>query len=613
MSISTTYNYNVPGNFVYDNTKIQVTGSLAQLLIGNAPGLTFTQNYSSSTGFTFSSTFTEFTGGVARQKDNRPSGFLAYYAWTSALGGSGLDGNYGTTTVGVSAFGGVPTVTGGFLDLTGSSNKSVVLANASTYGLVNIGTLAFRFKPNYSGAPAVAQYLVASAAANGSLTNYFALRHVNGTAHLFVEVYSSGGVGIGTLTNLDIGAFSPTAGTTYDFVFQLDVTNGATKLFINGVQLGTTNASTGTRTAPNVMNVGHDTFGVGATSPEMSFKNLSLYNVVVAPANCFLLQDNIYMADTVTLPTFSYPGPAGHIQSWTSLAITDTNGPKYSINSLYWNGSAWVSSDGTYAQSASSALTIANIATLPVSDTVVVKAAWQASNTTQMSADNWLLTYVGQSYPTTDPSIVPAAGIPMDTLFNFVTVSSASGSDGVQFYLTLDSAPKYWNGSAWVTSDTTYAQTNSAATILANVGSLPISLGASVKAFALLHSATGATTPTLTSLSLTYNYFDPKPTGPNICQVFGYIVDVLGNPIVGAKLHVTNPAYFNNQGLFVAPTTVSATSTSIGYVDMNLEETATVGVALNWSVVYPAGTTVQLGASQVPNAVNQNLALLTFS
>lgn len=596
--ITTSYNYSSGSGFQYDSSKIGFSGGTAKLLATNNPGLVFSQNYASGTGFTYNASNTEFVGGVLRQKAQAPAGLAAYAAWDSFL-----NINYGTGGSIVTAFNGAA-VAAGVLNLTGATVKYVQLP--VDYVMGNIGTIAFQYKPNYSGNPGGNQIMYG----NIGPTNYFALLHSQSVGHLQLTITNSAGSAI--INAFNFGTWNPTAGTTYTFVLQFDITNGATKLFLNGVQFGSTIATTGSRTASASAWVGSD--GTPADgNANFSISGFAIYSTIVGPAGLTPLSDNNYIADTITFPTFSYSG-LGHILAYTAAAVTDTNAPGYILNGRYWDGFAWVTSNNTYAQTASAANVVANIASLPLSDTVVVKMITATSINTRMSASLFSITYTGQIYPLSNPTISPTLPLTLDQLTSFVAVSSASGSDAVQFYLLIGGTNYYWSGSAWVVSDATFAQSNTAADILANAATLPIEDGVYFTPYALLHSASGLTTPTLTSLTIVYDYFGPEPVGPNVCTVFGYILDEAKNIVAGAKVTVNNPTTFFNQGIVEAQGPLVATTNSLGYFEITLAETETVSKKLTWTVVYP-GTrgNFSFGKTTIPNSPTINFIDLEFS
>lgn len=599
--ITTTYAFGSGSGFNFDSSKIGFNGTLADLILQDTPEV-FTQNYAASTGFTFNASNTEFTAGVMRQKNQVPANLAAYAAWNTFL-----NVNYGSSTLTVTAFNSAA-VSGGFLDLTGSTNKYVQLPDAYIVG--NQATLAFIIKPNYSGNPSVYQIIYG----NGTFpVNYFALYH-SPAGTLSLDVYDSAGAAI--ISGVSFGTWVPVSGASYEMVLQVDVTNGATKLFIDGVQFGSTIASIGVRTTALSAFVGRD--GTNSGNADFSIKSFAIYSAVVGPASITPLADSIYVADIITFPTFTY-ALAANLVAFTAATITDVNSPTYALNSKWWNGSMWTTSNLTAAQSNSAAQIVANIATFPASNTVII-TAFTSNAAVQQSFSLFNLNYTGLLYPTTNPSISPNIPLTLDQITQFITNFSASGSDGVKWFLRLNSSNFWWNGAAWAASNGTYAQANIDTDIADNIASLPVTLGVFFTPFALLHSADGLTTPTLTSLTLTYDFFGERPGGPNLCTVFGYIIDESDNVVPGATVKVLNPTTVLNQGLVMAQGYLTVISDSIGYFSITLAETTTIDALLTFSVTYP--TTVSksvgnnaytFGNAKVPNTPEANITSLVFS
>lgn len=110
-------------------------------------------------------------------------------------------------------------------------------------------------------------------------------------------------------------------------------------------------------------------------------------------------------------------------------------------------------------------------------------------------------TMPASKYLTSDSTIQLTTGITISTLTGFDAVTYASGSDAVKFHFDVGGTKKYWNGSAWATSDGTYAQSNTVAEVETNKASFPAGV---VKPIAVLHSADGSTTPSISSVLLNY-------------------------------------------------------------------------------------------------------------
>lgn len=616
MSLTQTINYTTSGNFTFDSSQVQFNGSNASLKLIALTSQTFSQALSSSSGFTLNASNTQITGGVLSQINQAPATLAVYAAWDSFL-----NANYGSDGLTVTAFNGAA-VTGGVLNLVnGTSNKYVQLP--STYVMGNIGTIAFSYKPSYSGNPGTNQIMYGNIGPN----NYFALLHSQSVGHLQLTITNSTGTAI--INAFNFGTWSPVSGTTYVIVLQFDITNGATKLFLNGVQFGSTIATTGTRTASASAWVGSD--GTPADgNPNFSIGGFALYTSIVGPTGITPLNDNNFLADAITFPTFSYPG-VGSITSWTGFTTaSDVNSPGYILNGLYFNGSSWVSSDNSYAQSNPKATVAANIATLPPSNTLVVKVITINNNSAGMSITGPLVvTYTGQIYPQTNPTIVNNSGIDADLLISFASTYSEAGSDLVQMVLVVGGQDKYWNGSAWANSSG-YSQSNTPVVLAANVGSLDLTGGALVLLKVYLHSATGATTPNITNASISYDFEDPVVAEPARCIVYAFLNDFIAllgtNSGTTLIVELTTPFVYGSR--IIAAYTRVFTVNAIGYVQTTpayletAESTAFDGIVetqtLNLSpykftIAYTsngeAKTLVQQNV-QVPNALSVNLATL---
>lgn len=602
--ITTSYNYSSGSGFVYDNTKIGFGSGHANLILVPDPGKTFTPTISASS---YDATELEYAAGVLRQLDKRPANATYYAAFTAML-----NANWGNGSLVVSPSNGAA-ISGGFLNLTGSTNKYVTFDPVANADSLQTGTVEIVVKPNYSGTPTDNQnfYFVSSAALNAH--NAITIQHAS-TGQLYFILYD----GSGLFTFVSGVAWSPVAGTSYTIRIKWDGNAGANSIAVDGVQTAS-NATTFTRSgAVAYGTIGGPTDGTPGNA-NFSVSNLSVYSTAVSPASP-VLSPTIYLDATATLPLFTYAG-AGALQAFTASTIVNTNAVRYILNGKYWNGSAWVTSDLSYTQACSAALVMANIATLPALGTLQVLALYQGGSV-QASLASLSVTYTGQTYPIDNPSIAPNTPLSMDQMSRFVAVTAAAGSDAVQFYLLIGSTRYWWDGFVWGVSDGTLAQSNSAGDIQDNADQLPITTGAFVTPYALLHSASGVTTPSITSLLVTYDYFGPEPSGPNFCTVFGYIINETGSVVPGAKVTITNPTTFFNSGLVEAQGAFTVTADSTGYFSITLAETTTVSRLLTWTVVYPAtdgrtsggtpNTAYTFGRTMIPNQPSANIADLTF-
>lgn len=90
-----------------------------------------------------------------------------------------------------------------------------------------------------------------SAGVYGSPANLIQFYHESSTGNLILQVTNTIGSNI---VNQSFGNWNPTVWVTYEILVNIDVTNGFNQVFINGVQKGTTNTSTGSRSSGSIPN-----------------------------------------------------------------------------------------------------------------------------------------------------------------------------------------------------------------------------------------------------------------------------------------------------------------------------------------------------------------------
>lgn len=532
-------NYSVPGNFSYDLSLIEFVGVRAMLKLLTAPEV-FTQPFTSATGFTYDSSKSEFIGGVLRQKDQRPTG--AIFAANFNLG---LNSNWDNL---VPTLIGTPSIVAGKLDCLGAeANTTARYSSASVGSIGNKITVRTKFTPNYSGTPAVNSniFSIEDPAATTTI-NHILLMHSASGGTIRMRLGDSAGVvvvDVGTSNGI-LSAWSPTAGTEYEIEFNLDTDLGQMHLFIDGV-LHTaklaipvySRSSTATR-----LNIGG---GTNYPACDSKYDDFIIFNNIQHTAGYtpgYSVSDYIYMETAATLPTFAH-ALLGTFLSYTSLGVTEVGAPRYAIktgvgSSKYWNGSAWVISDGSYAQSNSLSTINANIATLSDANgatSATVGVMFQSANALA-SVDDLVFTVLAHTnYPTTNPTVVNNSGVLADALESFEqTVAAIPAGTAIKYVIRVNEQDKYWTGTAWANSSG-YTQSNTAAEISANVGTLDISSGVTLKLKAYLHSDTGAAKPELETVTIGYNFFNTLSEPPT-CTVWGFYRDLSGKGIEGATV-----------------------------------------------------------------------------
>jgi hypothetical protein len=521
------YTFTTPANYTYNSSKIEFSGGVAQLLTA-ATTLNFNEDFADDTGHTYNSSVTEFTGGLVRQKDATFGAYMGLSFGTDEEPESWSTG----TPDGVLVSGAV--VNAGKLECLGNATAKYLAVTSLGVEALQTGTIVVKYTPNYSGSPTSTDksiVLLERASNNGDRINLY--HRTTGQLHLNCAE------GISTLRiNTDLAAWSPTSGTEYTFVITYDFTAGSTKVYLDGVQQGSTQTATFTRT-------GSDRFYLGvkwaaAGNADAYYDDVLLFNTVkdYTLFNSYSVPSGVYSEDAVTLPEFEYVAPGSGITGINTLTTTEANTPKYTIqlnrsgNYLYWNGSAWATSDGTFSQSTSKADSTSktdfntNAGSLSITDGTYVqmKAHFEASASTQMSVSDLTLNYDGFGYVGDNPTLLTNSLFYVQDIAAFASVVTETGSDAVKFAVVQNGTDKYWDGAAWATS-TGYAQTNSSSEVVTNITSLTLAERDSIGLKIYLHSNDGSSTPTIDSATFTYTEGLPDPTLSTLVIVHGFLYD----------------------------------------------------------------------------------------
>jgi len=605
VSLSTTITYDTAGNFTFNAAKIEITGGLAQLVLGSAAA-TFTETFDSDTGFTYDSAKAEFTGGQVQQSDQVPD--TTFVALFTADG----DGDWGDGTLTVTETGS-PTYAGGQADLTtGTSYLDWPAAGNADH--VNIITIRYRWEPQYTGTPATSQVGPIITKATGDADNLIGVSHQAPSGQIRINCWDA----VGGVNNFDQGAWSPTSGVEYEFELNLDFDSDVGRFFIDGTQFGADIGLTGiTRDSSiGLFRFGSGTNGSFANNFKLS--DLAVFDTIQHTANYTpaSLPANRYLSSTIDLPQFVDPGP-GQILTFTGATSSESGSQvryQLSLDSgttfKYWNsgGGTWDTSDGTYAQSSTMTEVNTNIPalTIPAStQTVDVRSRVPDTNTQAAIANLTIDHTANTTYDATDPDIIVNSGFSSDALETFASTLSETGSDAVTFVLNVDGTDKYWSGTAWVTS-TGVAQSNTAADINTNMATLDISSGATIKLRAYLHSDDGSTTPTLTDATATYDFFVSSPTAPTECIVYGFVKDKQGNAVDGATVLWTQDAFYTASNNILAEDT-ELTTDSDGRWEISVVESASVsGTPYHVTIYGPTIETTQYRDLSVPNETTKD-------
>lgn len=310
--------------------------------------------YSTAANFTYDSSLVEFVASQATLVDQTPANVTFEATYTSSINGNLGDGTLTGTATGGAA------VSAAALDLTGGTLKYVSYSATSNAAFTNTGAIRLRYTPNYTGSPAASRGLF-SISGTGT-QNMIQLNHLS-TGYFELSVFSSAGAAL--INDGSYALWSPTAGTTYEILLVIDITSGATKLFVNGVQKGTTNTATGSRTATSTtLKVG--TNYNAAYSPNAKYEDFVVYSVApytAAYTPGYTLPESVYSTANPTVEINSGTQMDGITNFIATLTAAGSDTAKFTLLfdgvEYYFPSAVVTASNGTYAQASTEAEIVA--------------------------------------------------------------------------------------------------------------------------------------------------------------------------------------------------------------------------------------------------------------
>jgi hypothetical protein len=524
---STTYEFNTPANYTLNNTRIE--SGMGQLDLVTNPGLTFTNNIDDDAGFAYDAGLAEFSAGTVRAVDKTPTDSILGNTFTS--GAAAKDASWGVIADLTGALRGSPTFSSDEMACTGDQG---VRYSDALIGALPRGSVEFKYTPNYTTSPPanVNMFSLHGTGTPGRLT----LTHSPSGDTLRVWAYNSAGSAVVNVSPIG-PAFTPTAGQTYHFRFDWDENNGSNSVFnvyIDDVLHGTITAASFTRGTAAV----NCDLGSSASvyqRAEASFEDLVLYDVIVASKAADPLTETRCQESEIVGPDFIYGG-IGAIASLDDAAISEAGNPRYTVEGQYWNGSAWAASNGTYLQANDSATLAANLPSLDVyGESAISWSAVFPDTNTLPSLDVFSLDYTGESLPQNGTIETNSAFI-TNSITAFSATSTIPAGTVLKFYAIVGlDTPMYWDGSAWVVSNKTEAQTNDEATFNANINTL-VSDNVEVQLGVFLDRGALEVSPTIDQAVFTHGFGALQPAPPLKCHVFMYVIDLECNPLEGVSV-----------------------------------------------------------------------------
>jgi len=502
------FDFTTPADYTLSNgSLVEVASGLARLKLQSGDSADFP--FTTSGNYTFDSGKIEITGGVGKLKDLSPANSTFYANFSSDE-----DGTWGSGVLTGTLSGGA-TVAAGKLNLIGTGKYCSWDADLNADSQ-QVGAFRFLVTPNYSGTPTTSQVFLLATQAAGNTNNILQITHLN-NGKIRLQIKNAVGTDV-FLT--DLVAWSPTASQEYEFEVDWDITSGATRLFIDGVQHGSTITSTGTRgSSIGLLRAGANAGGI---TPNQDFEmdDILIFSTVQHTANytagAAIPQEKYDSGDptiinvtglvfTVALDTFT---ETSTIPSGVGLRyhVSSDNGVTWE----YWTGAAWAVTDDTFTQANTSADVETNIGTLAASGTFKFRALFSTDQISTAELDR-LQVSGPTTYSTTDDLHVTTNDNiqfnPTDLVswLTAVFTSTTPASTELRVLFSVDDRVSWltWSGSAWVApaSATTRTDATTLTDASTNFASLTVTKPLDVRVF--IRTTDTSVTPSMDNIAIT--------------------------------------------------------------------------------------------------------------
>ena len=222
-----------------------------------------------------------------------------------------LNADYGLGSLVPIATSGTYSITNGKLVL--STGASVSFSAVGNAGMTQSGAIKFKYTPMYSSVSSnVTIFSIKQDSGNNNMISLWN----NTNQRLGFSFYNSDG---STIMSTEFSSFTPVNGQEYEFELNFDITNGNTRMKIDGVSYGMTYTNTGTRT--NTCTI----LQIGTAGTSFAIRDFMIYN-------------NIQHLSNYT-PGYSLSAPL------TVYGNEILNGSLYSSNAYIMASTASTSSD----------------------------------------------------------------------------------------------------------------------------------------------------------------------------------------------------------------------------------------------------------------------------
>lgn len=342
-----------------------------------------------------------------------------------------LNANWGDGVLGGTGVGGA-SISDDKLDLSFNDIRYVDFAGVNNVSSGEAGCIRFKVFPSYTGTPSSTMVFVLLMGVSGNENNnLLKITHEASSGNLRLVIQNNSGAGI---IDSSLGVWSPVAGNEYEIEINFNVSVGTseTRLFVNGVQFGATNISSGVRDSNvGLLRIGSDVAG--------TVKSFFKIDEIIVFSSVQHIQD--YKVSEVQQPQTIYstdnpfisPKMPIYISEMLSFvaAITETGADlvrfSFSVNGtdMWFDSSGWVESFG-YSESNTISEITANISTFIFLDAQVIPKIYlhSADGSTSPDISSLVISFNFSDSSNTDPPrtfvsirVVDIEGLPVNSAF----------------------------------------------------------------------------------------------------------------------------------------------------------------------------------------------------
>jgi hypothetical protein len=535
MSEQKVFTFDNISNFILSNTEI--SGNTIQLVINESIAAPFSDDFSSDTGWLYDNNKIIFEDEQLKQKDIPTDNLMIHFDF--GVDGSTTPRHQDTSVDSVTLDGGA-IVGGAWTANTINDGITVLPAAGQELALGPSQAFTFRARLTRNGTlPDTIQQLFTIGSSDdtstffsffydSSVSAFKSAIRINNT--LFFNPNINFFMSLGVEYEIEIN---------WEHRFDDSVNTSVLLIFVDGVNIysGAFN-----HTLPTIddrldvlqlFNRGSLNTAGDFTCTDVAFWSEALRNTDVdyTPTSAF---GAIRYEESKSDKTFSVPDVLSAIKELTAFQTVVSESPKYLVDGLYYNGSAWLMSNGTYSQASTLGGINEGLPTFIVEDEQEVTISIILPEGLNQTAITNLSIPYSQKTKIRSGSFETVEFVNAQEIINLQEELTRTGAAEIKYAIIIDNVKQYWDGSSWIVSDGSFPQLSTLEEINSNAASL-LTQAATVKLFGRIEVTEYNDDLIATYLTLTYD-FAGLPDNPNLCLVYGYIRDTCNTPSEGVKV-----------------------------------------------------------------------------